>query len=178
MKIEFCEDGSCWIEIKAGRSKWFPKNHDATKAARQGLILDGLHKTQRAFTQGNHEPVVYYRDEEGKINLPPNPDMLPPGVERMEIRSLSEADALCREMSTELRSRFDYDSTADLDDMARDSCGRTPRQVVQEENNRPLTDYGREVTSAMLEQLDREEADRRDVKANVFFRWREFDKVK
>jgi hypothetical protein len=172
MKIEFCEDGSCWIEIKAGRLKWFPKNHDATKAARQGLILDGLHKTQRAFTAGSHEPVVYYRDEEGKINLPPNAEV-PQGYERREIRNLREADALCREMSQELRDRFAYDATGDLDDMARDQNGLSPRDLVLRENMNPLSDYGREVTAQMLKELDREEADRKNVAANVFFHWRE-----
>lgn len=173
MNVDWNEDGSCWIEIKAGRKKWFGKDHVATKAARDGLILDGLHKTQRAFAAGTHEPVVYFRDEDGKINLPPDPSILPPGVERMEIRSLAEADNLTREMTAELRERWSYDATEDLDNMARDVNGNTPRDLVEKEHLSPLTDYGREVTGKMLEELDREARDRKSVSANVFFQWRE-----
>lgn len=175
MKIEITDDG-CWIEIKAGRSRWFPKGSRAYEAARQGLILDGLQKTQRAFAAGTHEPVVYYRDEENRICIPPDPNIIPPGMERIEIKSLREADSLCREMTQEMRNRFSYDATPALDDMSRDKSGRTPREVVLAENNNPLTDYGREVTGAMLEALDREERDRKNINANVFFRWREFDR--
>lgn len=181
MKVEFTDDGGCWLEVRAGRSKYFPPKHEVTLAAKKAIkenrrpILDGLIKTKRAFAAGTHEPVVYYRDEENNICIPPDPNIIPKGAERLEIKSLKEADALCREMSLDLKQRFMNDATPILDDMARDELGRTPREIIVAENMNAKTDYGREVTHEMLRQLDKEERDRVNISGGVHFHWREFD---
>jgi len=171
MKVEFCDDGSCWAEIRPGRSRWFPKNHEVTKAAKAGLILDSLVKTKRAFAAGTHEPVVYYIDNEGKINLPPDAQV-PKGFERREIRNLREADNLTREMTREMKERFAFDATPMLDELHRDANGNLPRDLIVKEMNNPKSDYGREVCRGLLEVLDREAEDRQKVQADVHFAWR------
>jgi hypothetical protein len=176
MKVEFCDDGSVWVEYKPGRKRWLPKGHEIAVAAKAGqrLRLDALKadKKQGRFAPGTHEPVVYYRDESG-INIPPNPNELPPGVERLEIRTLRDADKLCREMSQELKQRFEFDCTDILDDMNRDQNGNTPRDVIVHEHNHAKTDYGREVTGQMLKVLDKEADDRRKINTDVRFAWRD-----
>lgn len=174
-KVDWNEDGSCWAEIRAGRKRYFGKDHVITKRLRENLTLDGLSINQRANASGTHEPMVYFRDSEGKINIPPDPSLVPKNCERLEVRTLREADALAKEMTAVLQESWSHDAevTAQLDMMAVDENGRTPRQIVADEHNRPISDYGREVTAEMLRALDREEADRQRVSANVFFNWRE-----
>ena len=170
MKVEKSQYGY-WVEFKPGRSRFFEFGTDVAQRIEKGLISDSIVKTRRAFAAGTHEPVVYYRDDNG-INIPPSPDAVPPGVERLEIRTLRDADKLCREMSLELKQKFAYDCTDVLDDMQRDANGNTPRDVILHENNHPKTDYGREVTRQMLAVLDHEERERKKVNAEVRFVWR------
>lgn len=171
-QVDFNADGSCWIEVKAGRKRWFGKDHAATKAARNGLTLDGIGKAQRAFAAGTHEHMIFYRDAEGKVGIPPDPNMIPAGCQKFEVKSLAEADALSREMTNDLKRQFADDAATDyFEDAQRDENGNTPREVIS--RYATSTEYEREVRVEMLKHLDKLADDRNKVDTNVFFDWRE-----
>ena len=91
-------DGSVAIWPKgAGRGRSFHAGHVMAKRivalhdAGGGDTLrelDALDRTRRSFAEGTHEPMVYYRDpEDGRIAIPPEPGMIPPGVTPLECRT-------------------------------------------------------------------------------------------
>lgn len=169
-QVDWNEDGSCWAEIGGGRKRWFPKNHRVTVALRESLTLDKLQKeieSTDVLRGGYYQRTVYYRDEEGKVCIPPDPSMVPEGRERLEVKNLTEAKALQREMTTELRRQFEEDHATEYLDQAQGN----PREQLLRVLADPKSNYERDMVGYMLEVLDKEEKDRREVDAETTLRW-------
>jgi len=131
-------------------------------------MLDGLDKTRRTEKKGHIEPVTYYRDEDGNIGVPPEPGMIPEGCIALQATSLGELDKLASEMTAQQRETWrDNGFTEQMEEM----LGRPRKELVSEMAN--ASPYGREIIRGLLEHLDKEEADRDRVSANVYFHKRE-----
>lgn len=170
-EIELCDSGY-WLCYRLRRRLVLCSRKESLAKQKELKALEIIRSMEatRILAQ-NSVKTVYYRDEDGKICLPPN-GVVPAGYDREEIKSISEADRLCREMSRELKEKFDYDCTDYLDHIQRDKNGNLPRDVIVSEMQRAGA-YGKEVAEHMLKVLDQEERDRKSVNTNVFFRWRE-----
>lgn len=172
--IEINEDGSTWVEVRAGRKRYFGPKHPVSLAVRESRpkLDDLLNPLDR-----DHTKRVVYRDKDGKYGIPPDPNMIPEGCDRIEINSLAEEDKIAAEMRRDIEKDFanDREMTANLDRAFADENGRTPREILAS-SGAYRTDFGREMCHAMLEALDTEERNRERVNVNFFFHTREFDK--
>lgn len=165
--VDFNEDGSCYVEIRAGVKRHFPKDHRVTKMARNSLTLDLINAAKKENTRGGKGVTVYYRDESGKICLPPHPDMVPKGYDRLEAKGPSGQDRLTREMESDLRSQMREDGVTSF---IEESEGNPSDYLRKMHYKSPLE---RELVGEMLKSLDREEEDRKRVSTSVTFACRE-----
>lgn len=171
MKIEKSDYGY-WVYPKDGRCRFISFDSPSGIRISQGLVLDSVGKSKRAFATGTHEKMVFFRNAEGKVGIPPDPNMIPIGCQKFEVKSLAEADALSREMTNDLKRQFADDAATDyFEDAQRDENGNTPREVIS--RYATSTEYEREVRVEMLKHLDKLADDRNKVDTNVFFDWRE-----
>jgi len=165
--VDWNKDGSCWIEIAPGRKKLFGKKHPATLAAKNRLTLDYIREAKNNKTRGGRGVTVYYRDESGKICLPPSPDLAPKGYVIHEASGPIAQDKLCREMERDLRADYGNDyMTAYMD-----SEQGNPRDVLA--RTHAMSNLERDLIGAMLEDLDKEESKRQRVNCNTYFPERE-----
>jgi hypothetical protein len=133
------------------------------------LKLDSLDKTRRAFAEGTHEPVTYYRDAEGKVCIPPTADTDTGGFERLQINTLADADRICREVQQDYYERFSNETfTEDMDKNLGD-----PRGVLNSRLSVSRSNLERDTIRGLLKELDKEEDKRRSVYTEAHFRWRE-----
>jgi hypothetical protein len=174
MQVEINEDGSTWVEIRAGRKRYFGPKHAVSIAVRgNSLKLDELINP----IDRDHTKRVVYRDADGKYGVPPDPNVIPEGCERIEINSLAEEDRIAGEMRRDIERDFadDREMTRQLDRAFADKNGKTPREIIAS-SGAYKTDFGREMCHAMLESLDAEERNREKVNVNFFFHTREYDR--
>jgi hypothetical protein len=163
-----------WINFRNYSRLVLCSQDEAAEAVRTMNAVNALKQIQSS--KDNHQnrtKTVVYRDAEGKINIPPDPKMIPSGCERIEIKSLADADRVTRELQTELAEKWSYDSTEDMDRMLADRNGNTPIEWLRKYGAK--TAKGREIVNIMIEELEREASNRNEVRTNTFFRWREFD---
>ena len=178
MSIELSDDFTgCWVEVKAGRKRFFPEKNHLTQAARLGLLTRPKLDESLKNTEKEHDNLrVLYRDASGKLGIPPHPDMIPPGCDRIDVSSLNEEDKLMREMHADLKSQMGEDfMTPLLDQVFADENGNTPRDILKS-STAYRTDYGREMCRAMLKTLDEEESRRNNPEIVSYFHTREFDR--
>lgn len=166
-KPEFTDDGGCWVEIRPGRKKLFGKNHPVTQMARSNLTLDFIKEAKKEGSRGGKGVTVYYRDETGKVCLPPSPDMVPKGYDRLEAHGTRGQDLLAKELERDAKAQFGEDHfTAFMDerqDNPRDFLART----------HCMSSYEREFIGAALKAMDEAEADRRRIGVTAHFPVRE-----
>jgi hypothetical protein len=140
-------------------------------ALRKSLTLDKL-KSEIESTDvvqgGYYQRTVYYRDEENKICIPPDPSMVPEGRERFEVKNLTEAKALQREITSDIRRQFegDHEVTEYLDE-----AQGNPREHLLRVLSNPKSNYERDMVGYMLEVLDKEARNREEVKAESTLHW-------
>lgn len=170
MRIEKSDHGF-WVYPKEGRGKFIPFGSPTADRINAGLSLDTLDKRRRTEKNGCIEPVIYFRDEDGKIGVPPDPSMIPEGAVVLTATSLGELDKLSSEMQRELHASWkDNGFTAEMEEM----MGLPRKQLVGEMAN--ASPYGREVIRGLISALDKEESDRDRIQANTFFHRREYDR--
>jgi|HubBroStandDraft_2_1064218.scaffolds.fasta_scaffold64085_3 hypothetical protein len=126
-------------------------------------------------------PKVYYRDAEGKIGIPPEPDMVPPDCQRYEITSLTEEDAIAKEMSAEMYQKWqDHgEFTEIMEGMLAETTGRTVgarRELVDALAAGAKGRKEAECIRIMLDDLDREESKNQRVNIEHMFHSREYDR--
>lgn len=174
MRVREYPDGSMLIEIRVGRFRDFPATHIWPRSIKAGQSLSRLEDSQRRHATGTHEPVTYYIDDKGDIGVPPEPGLQPPdNVTVHTFNTLQEADRLAAKMRDQMYRDFQDDGVAteyfdqvtgwDRDDMLR---------AMREGGGRKE----REVARLMLEDIDREAADRQRISTNAFFHFREYDR--
>jgi len=154
-----------WVKDTAkGRSR-FIEADPATLANLDTIFRD---------RERGRPPKVYFRDAEGKIGIPPEPDMIPKDCQRFECSSLAEEDALAKEMSAEMYSKWqDHGAMTEIFDGMFDD----PRKsLVDALASGPRGRKEAEAIRIMLSDLDQEAAQRQKITSNVFFHNREYDR--
>ena len=121
------ESGGFWLYPRAARARFIPAGSSTATAIQNGQTLEGIDKIRRTYAEGTHEPLVYFRNAEGKIAIPPDPNLLPPGVERLEANSLRAIENVMSELN--LDHFRDFEDTgefqAGLEEMAQASTAKT-----------------------------------------------------
>lgn len=169
--VDWNEDGSCWAAIGGGRKRWFAPKHRVTIALRNSLTLDKLRheiESTDVIKGGYYQKTVYYRDEENRICIPPDPAMVPKGRESLVIKNISEAQALQREMTAQEQERFSGDAEATR---YLDEAQGGPMEVLKEIYRNPKSNFERDMVSLMLEDLNREARDRENIEAETTLHW-------
>ncbi len=167
MKIEKSQYGY-WL-TRDGKSHYVPFGDplaDKIKAALKGkrrLILDI--PENRVVQGGFYQKSVYYRDEEGRICIPPDPKMVPKGFEAKVVKNEREANALNRELTAQLSRQFEGDQMTEFMDAAQGD----PRKHLLQLN--PISNFERDMVCRMIEVLDQEERDRNRVSVDHHFAW-------
>ena len=170
MKITKSDHGF-WVEYKTGRSRFIV----ATEQEMQEFDLALLEKKKRAFKAGTIDPVQYYRDDSGRIGIPAEPGLLPEGVRPDQVfqaTSLPELDRLSKEMSDDYRK--EWQDNGAFTEMMEEQMG-SPRSRLVSQMMNPKTEKEREVIRILLQELDKESADRQRVTSNFMFHHREFN---
>jgi len=173
MKITATDNGGFWCEFKPGRSRFFAAGSDMALKIQAGQAIEKLDASRRAFAAGTHEPVVYFRNSEGKIGVPPDPSMIPAGCVRYEANSLSEVDRISAEMDRDHYSEFQDDGrfTAGMDDF----LGEPRQYLVERLMQGGLTNKHRDVIHAMIKDGDHEASQRQKITTRCGFRFRDWD---
>jgi len=167
MRVEPCS-GGYWLYFKEGRGRFVPKGSNLAKQIEEGREISL--NSARVNAAGTHEPMVYYRDSNGSIGIPPSPDSpIPDGYQRLECRTLADADKLAAEMTREQLEKFQSheDFTAGAEAMF-----GSPRKHLVDQLSRTRSNIERDTIRVMLEDLDREASDRGRISAETIFRWR------
>lgn len=167
--VDWNKDGSCWAAIGGGRKRWFPPKHRVTLALKQSLTLDKLEiESTDVLKGGYYQKTVYYRDEEGKICIPPDPAMAPKGVELLTVKSIREATRLQKEMTEQEREKFSGDAQATR---YFDEAQGEPMRHLEEIYKNPKSNFERDMVSLMIDDLRQEERDRENIQAETTLHW-------
>lgn len=165
MKIKKSRYGY-WVQDGA-RSRYIDFKDSRAEIIAKGLTLDKLSSTD-VVKGGYYAKTVYYRDEEGKICIPPDPSMVPKGREAITVKNLKEAQALQKEMTEETRRQFsgDADATRYFDEAQGE-----PMRHLEEIYKNPRSNFERDMVSLMIEDLNREARDRENIQAETTLHW-------
>lgn len=159
-------DYGYWV-TRNGRSRFVL----ATAEEMAVLNLEALERTRRAFAEGTHEPVVFYRDHEGVICLPPTPDSpIPTGCQREYVNTLAGADKLCAEVRADLESK--YRDHGAFTEMMEENLGN-PRKQLIDRMAVTHSNLERDTIRLLLKDMDKQEAQRESMRVDARFGWRE-----
>lgn len=113
------------------------------------------------------DPVVIHRDAEGNISFPGNSNApIPPGFEKVELRTVREVRALEREMNTRERAR------AEEHIMREESAFRAGREERRSELASAMvrmSPYGRDFARHVMKAMDERRHQRRHIPDPGFF---------
>jgi len=169
-------DYGYWVaDTHKGRNRFVPASPSELSALNADLAIA---RAQAPIREAGRTPRVYYRDAEGRIGIPPEPDMIPKDCQRYECTSLAEEDALAREMSQEMQQKWkdNGEGTEMCEAMLADYTDRpvgAKQELVNALNNNPRGRKEKEVIRIMLSELDREEALNHRVNTDFYWRSRE-----
>lgn len=157
------------------RSRFVPCSPEELQTISEDLMIQRGTKPVREI---GRPPKVYFRDSEGKIGIPPEPDMVPPDCQRYEITSLTEEDAIAKEMSVEMYAKWsDHgEFTEIMEGMLAETTGRTVgarRELVDALAAGAKGRKEADCIRIMLEDLDREESKNQRVNIDHYFHSRE-----
>lgn len=175
-------DGSMLVELRAGRFRDFNREHWMCQSIRGELDLSSpfvramyrLNDNRARHAQGTHEPFTYYVDQDGKIGVPPEPCLEPPdNVTVHTANTLAEADRLSRIMQDQMYRDFQDDGVATkYFDQVTGYDRSQLLQAMSEGRGRKE----REVARLLLEDIDREAANRQRITTSAHFHFREYDR--
>jgi hypothetical protein len=173
MKITATDNGGFWCEFKPGRSRFFAAGSDMALKIQAGQAIEKLDASRRAFAAGTHEPVVYFRNQDGKIGVPPDPTMIPAGCVRYEANNLADVDRISAEMDADHYQGFQDDGafTRGLDDF----LGEPRKYLVDRLMEGALSNKHRDVIHEMIKDADFEAAQRQKITTRTAFHWRDHD---
>jgi hypothetical protein len=173
MRVREWPDGSMLIELRAGRFRSFPATHKWCVAIRNGSALDKLRESRIRHAAGTHEPVTYYVDSNGKIGVPPEPGLEPPdNVTVHTFNTLAEADRLSSLMQAQMYEDFQDDGVA-TEYFDRVTGWDRSQMLDAMQHGRGRKE--REIARLMLEDVDREAADRQRIATRASFHYRDYD---
>lgn len=174
VRVKPTESGGFWVYARTGRGRFYAKNSSVAQSILSGQNLTKLHDAQVRLAAGTHEAVAYFRDENGRIGIPPTPNSpIPADCIRFEARTLKEIDSLSAEMTRE--SLRDWESSQEFTDGLNDALG-DPHGDLKHRLMTSRSDKEKDVIRLMLADSDREDRNRANVSANTIFRFREFDR--
>ena len=159
IRVRPTESGGFWIYLRAGRARFVPAGSSTAQAIRNGQAIENLERSRRNFAEGTHEPLVYFRNASGKIAIPPDPTILPPGVERLEANSLRAIDSVMRELN--LDHLRDFEDTGEFQAGLEEMAG-SPRQYLVDRLNSgdSMSNIQRDTMRLMISELDDEQRNR------------------
>jgi hypothetical protein len=174
MTITPTESGGFWVKFREGRSRFFAAGSDMALKLQAGQAFEKIEESRRAFAAGTHEPVVYFRNEDGKIGVPPDPSMIPAGCVRYEANNLAEIDRISAEMDRDHYNDFQDDGrfTAGMDDW----LGGPRQYLVDRLQQGNLTNKHRDVIHAMIRDADYEAGQRQKITTRTAFHFRDHDR--
>lgn len=167
------DSGGYWIRVREGRSRFIQANSETAKRIASGYELTKLDAAARTMAAGTHEPVVYFRNADGKIGIPPDPSMIPFGCERLEARNLRDLDKLSAEMNQDHYRDFQDDGafTEGMDEML-----GSPRQyLVDRLQQGGLSNLNRDLIHECIKHADFEASQRQKITTDTRFRIRDYD---
>lgn len=148
--------------------------HKAIEACREedARLLDPANAT--ASAKGTHETVVAYRLKDGSISIPPDGGASSDGGERIEIRTLRDADRLAKEVADQQRERFQ--DTGEFRERMEESLGK-PTEHLYQRLGQTSSNLERDVIRHMIADLNNEQSRQEaSPEATAFFHWREYDR--
>lgn len=170
-------DHGYWVtDTHKGRNRFVPASASELSALNADLAIE---RARSPIRESGRTPRVYYRDAEGKIGIPPEPDMIPKDCQRFECTTLAEEDALAREMSADMLSKWkDHgEGTEMMEAMLADYTGKSfgaRDELVRALNNNPRGRKEKDIIRIMLSELDQEEALNHRANTDFFWHSREF----
>lgn len=153
------ESGGYWLYPRASRARFVTADSSTAQAIRNGQAIENLERSRRNFAEGTHEPLVYFRNASGKIAIPPDPTILPPGVERLEANSLRAIDSVMSELN--LDHLRDFEDTGEFQAGLEEMAG-SPRQYLVDRLNSgdSMSNIQRDTMRLMISELDDEQRNR------------------
>ena len=147
------------VEVAGKNTCFVPAGSSTAQAIRNGQAIENLERSRRNFAEGTHEPLVYFRDASGKIAIPPDPTILPPGVERLEANSLRAIDSVMSELN--LDHLRDFEDTGEFQAGLEEMAG-SPRQYLVDRLNSgdSMSNIQRDTMRLMISELDDEQRNR------------------
>lgn len=165
MKVEPTAEGNFWIYPRHGRGRFILAGSSTARAITEGHSISLTIAAGERMAAGTHEPLVYFRNEQGKIGIPPDPSMIPTGFERLEARTLADVDRMMAEMSRESLADFTDEEGAFQEGL--DAIIGNPRQHLVSQLGRSISNKERDVIHVMLKELDHEQAQRQKITTDV-----------
>lgn len=154
------------VWVKRGNRSRFILCSDPEMAA---INLEALERTRRSFARGTHEPVWYYRDDSGRVCIPPDKEAIPPGVARLSINNLRDADRLTKEVRDDLQAKFAGDSFTE----EMEANLGSPRKALLDRMAVTHSNFERDTIRLLIKDMDNEENKRQSMEAHAHFHWRE-----
>lgn len=173
MRIERSDHG-WWVHNDRGRGRFYPNGSSVAEKIERGLDAEAMaeaERTRRVFAEGTHEPVKAWRNPDGTIGIPPDPSFpCPDDAEPFEIRTLAQADAVCKEIREEMLGKWQGDQQ--FTEMADWAFG-DPRKALLQRMAETSSNFERDTLRLLVEELDKEQSNRENVDAYSYFPWRE-----
>lgn len=126
----------------------------------------GRYNQQFTIKQGQPTHAYYYRNPDGTIGIPPAPELAPPGVTLERIDDIATARKLSAEMSAHDYEKF-QDHGRFTEEM--ESILGNPRQTLIDQMAHPKSQLERDTIPLLIEELDKEAADRTKISTDVKF---------
>lgn len=124
--------------------------------------------------KGTHETIVAYRLADGTISIPPDGGRSQDGGEKIEIRTLRDADRLSAEVAEQQRQRFQ--DTGEFRERMEEQLGKPTDHLYRQLSN-THSQLEKDVIRHMIEDLNNEQyRQEASPEATAFFHWREYDR--
>lgn len=161
MRVEPTDSGNFWLYPRYGRGRLILAGSSTAKAITEGREISMAVAAGDRMAAGTHEPLVYFRDESGKIGIPPDPSMIPAGMERLEARTLADVDRMMAEMSRESLADFTDEEGAFQEGL--DYIIGNPRRHLVQQLGRSISNRERDFIHEAIKDLDYEQGQRQKI---------------
>ena len=116
----------------------------------------------------HQQKTVYYRDAEGKVCIPPDPNMIPAGYTAIKIESVREAEALQREVGEDYRQRWsDHGEFTQMMEQSLDN----PRRQLIDRMQVTKSNLERDTIRELVKDMDNTQSQRENVRSEARFEW-------
>lgn len=174
MSIEQDTKGNYWLEYKPGRFRAVIRESDLWHQIEAGQTVSTADRPQAAV--GTFTPVIYFRNQDGTIGIPPSPESpIPSTAIRCEARTLSEVDAVTREMNIHDAQRF-HDNDEFRENFSQAMFGTDPRSDLRTRLANSRSNKERDVIRMMLHESEESSRSARSFTGHSSFHFRDYDR--